>query len=171
MIYLWIVLTSRAPSLVANVRPVDPPPVSVKPLSVFQGFNNPALKKQGKKVCTNSTPSEVINALVCFHCFYCWQNQTAIEKSKKQDQCFLSTAEGNKIPKSIGLKIISTWSWIQSRPSHGSWLWQETHFLLWCGLMLASRRCQGSAGTTRSKLSRFHNFPLKIVPFSETLYV
>ena len=83
----------------------------------------------------------------------------------------LSTAKGSKNPKSIGLKIISTWSWIQSRPSHGSWLWQETRFLLWCGLMLASRRCQGSAGTTRSKLSRFHNFPLKIVPFSETLYV
>ena len=165
MIYLRIVLTARAPSLVSNVRPVNPPPVSVKPLLVFQGFNNLALKKQGKKVCENSTPSKVINTLVGFHCFYGWQNQTALEKNYNKISASRQLRKAVKI-RSI---IISTWSWIQSRPSHGSWPWQETRFLLWCGLMLASRRCQGSAVTTRSKSSRFHNFPLKIVPFSETL--
>ena len=36
-------------------------------------------------------PSEVINALACFHCFYCWQNQTALKNNKKSS-ALLSTA-------------------------------------------------------------------------------
>ena len=46
----------------------------------FFKFPQKILKSHGtrQKGLHNQLPSEVINALVCFHCFYCWQNQTAL---------------------------------------------------------------------------------------------
>ena len=39
-------------------------------------------------------PSEVINALVCFHCFYCWKRQTALKEEEEEEErsALLSTA-------------------------------------------------------------------------------
>ena len=39
---------------------------------------------------------EVINDLACFHCFYCWQNQTALKTMKKPQLSHRIPAEASK---------------------------------------------------------------------------
>ena len=46
--------------------------------------------KQGKKGLYKQLPSEVINALACFHCFHCLQNQTTLEKKINKTRAVLS---------------------------------------------------------------------------------
>ena len=75
--------TPKTPFLLSNI-------FKIEKLSTFLPKDIEILKSHGtrQKGLHNQLPSEVINALACFHCLYCWQNQTALNPNKKKKlQC------------------------------------------------------------------------------------